>query len=446
MLKTFTFRPSKSQIGRMVLSLALAILLWGWVTQLQDPYETRQFSDIPIQTSGLADGLQIITTLPTATVQISGAQSDLKEFNSSSQITVSLDTNSVKGPGDYRVPVKVDELDGISDRKVEPREVQIQVEQTESKVFPLDVDTTSLPPDDSRKIANVSASVSQVTVTGASSNVARVAQVKLPIKANQQTSTFTAEFTPIAVDEKGQQISEVTLLPATISAEVTIESRGKVVSVVPRIIGVPAEGFSVQQRTSLPDTILVDGPQEELDKLLFVDTEPVDISDASESISRRVGIADLPAGLHIVDPPSGKVEVRVAIEDTTSKATVFSALSVEPIGLSDDLQATIDPATVNVSVNAPRATLQAMTADDVKVRIDLTGLGPGTYTLQPDVTVPQGVTWLGNDPSGVSVVISKKNALAAPQASPAATPEATAGQATVETRASATATPGTGGH
>ena len=417
MLKYFTFRPTKTHIARFFLSLALAMILWGWVTQLQDPYKDKIFYNVPIMTSNLPDNLQVITTLPAATVTLSGAASDL---NSIPAVTVSLDASSITKPGEYRVPVHVKDVGGISSRKVDPKEVQIQVEETQSKVFPLDVDAT-LATSDSRRISSVKPNVSQVTATGPSSAVERIAKVILPVAVEQQTSTFTADFSPVAVDANGQQIAEVTLLPATVTAEVAIETRGKQVSVVPQVTGVPAEGYSVQQRAAFPDTIIVDGPQTELDKLLFVDTQPVDISGQSKSISKRVGIANLPEGLSIVTPIDGTVEVRVAIEDTTSQATVFSALPIEPLGLKSSLTAEITPYQLDVSVHAPRSLLQSLEAQDVKVIADLTGLGPGTYTLEPKVIVPQGVTWLGNKPDRVIVKITST------AATPASTPEATPG-------------------
>lgn len=418
MLKYFTFRPTKTHIARFFLSLALAMILWGWVTQLQDPYKDKIFYNVPIMTSNLQDNLQVITTLPAATVTLSGAASDLKSIPA---VTVSLDASNITKPGEYRVPVHVKDVGGISSRKVDPKEVQIQVEETQSKVFPLDVDTATLATNDSRRIANVKPNVSQVTATGPSSGVERIAKVILPVAVDQHTSTFTSDFTPVAVDANGQQIPEVTLLPATVTAEVTIETRGKQVSVVPQIVGIPAEGYSVQQRAAFPDTIIVDGPQAELDKLLFVDTDPVDISGESKSISRRVGIANLPKGLTIVTPTDGTVEVRVAIEDTTSQATVFSAITIEPLGLKSSLTAEITPHQLDVSVHAPRSLLQSLEAQDVKVIADLSGLGPGTYTVEPKVIVPQGVTWLGNKPDRVTVKITSTSA------TPVSTPKATPG-------------------
>ncbi|MGN6033146.1 MAG: CdaR family protein [Thermomicrobiales bacterium] len=419
MLNRFSFRPDTSQIVRFLISLILAVLLWGWVTQLQDPFQTREYSNLTIQTGELSDDLQIVNTLATANVIVKGARSDLAEITPS-QLTVSLDVSKVNGPGTYLLPLHASGADGVDSLRTEPREVQVVIEQRETKVFPLTVSKAPASGTESRQIGQVSPSVSQVTVTGPSSFMSRIAQVLLPITISQQSSEFTGTFTPVAVDAQGQAINEVTILPATVTADVQVETRGKSVSVIPRVIGVPAEGYTVQQRTALPETILVDGPQDELDKLLFVNTEPVDISNATSSISQRVGIEDLPAGLTIVDPASGTVEVRVAIEDISGQATEFSSLPVEVIGLGSGLEATVTPTTANVSVLAPRSLLETMTANDIRVRVDVTGLGPGTHVVTPDVTVPQRATWLGNDPGQITVVITRSGEGGTPVSTPVA--------------------------
>lgn len=421
MLNRISFRPDKSQVVRFLVSLLLAVLLWGWVTQLKDPFETRTYTNMTVQTTDLSDSLEISTNLPQVNVQLKGARSDLASITAS-QLTVSVDTSKVTGPASYTLPLKVEGLEGSVTAKTEPRSVQVQVEQRETKVFPLTVKKTALPADDARQIGLVTPNVSQVTVTGPSSAIDRIAQVVLPIALDQQNANFTSTFQPIAVDENGQLISGISILPNTISADVQVSTRGKSVSVIPIVTGVPAEGYSIQQRAALPETILVDGPQSELDKLLFVNTEPVDVNGATDSISKRVGIANLPEGLTIVSPLGGTVEVRVAIEDISGQATDFTSLPIEVVGLGDGLDATVTPGTANVSIIVPRSLVETMTAKDIKIRVDLTGLGPGTHVVTPEVTVPQKTTWLGSQPAQITVVITERSSSATPAGSPVASP------------------------
>jgi YbbR domain-containing protein len=95
-----------------------------------------------------------------------------------------------------------------------------------------------------------------------------------------------------------------------------------------------------------------------------------------------------------------------------------------PMGLDPGLVAEIGPSQVSLQVTAPVDALQRVAAEDIAVFVDLRGLGPGIYTLVPTVTVPQGITWLGNDPQRVQVTIrAATDGTATPRAStPIATP------------------------
>ncbi len=421
-LERIPFRPTRSQLMRFLFSLLIATLLWGWVTQRNDPFATVEYREVDVAIGSLPDSLQIVTTLPKATVTLQGPRSDLNEIRRT-DVSVTLDTSEVTEPGEYRLKLRASTPNGPNERSVEPSEVPVTIEEHVSNVMPLVVEP-AIPEDDPRQVGEITPDVSQVTVSGPSSAVARVDRVLLPIAIDNQTTSFEETYTPYAVDASGQRVSEVEVLPAQIPTAVELRTRGKTVSVIPQISGTPAEGFSVQQRTALPDTVLVDGPEEALNSLLFVNTEPVDISGATQSISQRVDLVDLPAGVTVTDPASGVVEVRVAIEDISTTAQTLNALPIEPLNLASGLDALIEPRTLNVTVDGPSNALTSMTPSDVKIRVDLSGLGPGTHEIQPEITVPQGVTWVGNDPEVVEVTISAGTPQSGNEAAPQSTPEA----------------------
>jgi YbbR domain-containing protein len=414
------FRPTRVQVVRFAFSLLIATILWGWVTELNDPFITVRYRELDVSAGPLDDSLRVVTTLPRASVILRGPESRIDEIDRD-EISVVLDTSEVTQAGEYRLELDVVTPEGPSSKSVDPAELSVTIEQEISEVIPLEV-RHAVPQDDPREITSTVAETTQVTVSGPSSSVGRVEEVILPVSLGNHQSSFEETFTPYAVDSEEQRVSEVRILPEQIMTSVEIRSRGKTVSVIPVIEGVPAEGFSVQQRAALPDSIIVDGPDEALESLLFVNTEPVSIAGATQSISSEVGLSELPPGVTVIEPESGKVEVRVAIEDTTSTAQTLTGLRVEPINLEPGLAAVIEPEGVNVTVDGPGSTLSSMTPSDVKTRVDVSGLGPGTYEVAPDITVPQGVTWVGNSPEMVQVTISAvqetPRASPIPQASP----------------------------
>lgn len=424
--RSLRFRPNQVQVIRFVVSFFLATLLWGWVTQFQDPFQNKEYFQIPIETTDLQDTWQVVSTLPETTVTLGDAESRIESITAR-DISVRIDTSDIDGPGTYQVPLIVDSPP-VNERAVEPSEVSIQIDDRVTALFPLTKQNTTAG-DRTRTIGEVIPEFSQVTVSGPSSAVDRIESVILPVSLGQQVDDFDATFTPYAADANGQPISEVDILPADVRTRVEVQTRGKTVSVIPNTTGTPAEGFSVEQRSAIPDVIVVDGPPEVLDALLFVNTVAVDVADATESFSARVGLADLPEGVTVIDASAGTIEVRIAISNTTQTSQTLSAVNVEQIGLGGGLEADLEPPQISLQVNAPVEILQAMRAEDIKVFVDLTGLGPGTYSLQPQVTMPQGATWLGNDPANVVVTIrTTEGAAQSPgPMSPLSTPIATPG-------------------
>jgi YbbR domain-containing protein len=398
------FEIDRSHVLRFLLSLALATFLWGWVTQLTDPIITRRYQEMTMSAEGLDDTMIMVTTLPNATIIVRGPESEFDALNRV-DFRVTVDTSAVNGPGDYRLPVIVHGPDTSADVRVEPELVQARIDELVTEVLPLEVQST-LPEDDPRTVSDIITDVSQVTVSGPSSAVERVDRVTLPVALDQRNESFTDIFTPYAIDANGQRVSEVQILPAQVSTRVELESRGKVVSVIPVISGVPAEGFSVQQRASFPETIVVDGPADALDSLLFVNTEPVDITGATSNVSEFVGIADLPAGVTVVEPESGEVEVRVALEDISSTSQTLSAVPVELTNVPGGLSATFEPRSITISLDGPDAVLAQMGSSDVRVVVDLGGMTAGTYEIRPQIVLPQGVTWTSTDPEFIEVTLT----------------------------------------
>lgn len=403
--REFPIRPNRTRIIRFAFSLLLAVLIWGWVTELNDPFITVNYRELDITAGPLDDSLEIVTSLPRASVTLRGPESRLENIQRN-EISVTLDTSDVTKPGEYRLKLVVTTPDGPTERSVDPRELPVTIEQEITQIMPLDIHKV-IPEGDQRRITSVAPETSQVTVSGPSSAVSRVDRVLLPVTLDNHSTGFDEVFTPYAVDTNDQRVSEVEVLPGQIKTRVEVQTRGKRVSVIPEVNGVPAEGFSMRQRSVIPDSVVVDGPESALETLLFVNTDSVNISGATQSISREVGLANLPPDVTVIEPANGRVEVRVAIEDTSSTAQTLTGLPVQIVNLEPGFQASLSPATIDVTVDGPSSKLTNMTPSDVKIRVDVTDLGPGEHDVQPEITVPQGVTWLSNAPESIVVEITE---------------------------------------
>lgn len=421
-------RFTKDNLWRLGASLVLAFVLWGWVSTIEDPSSKRTFSDLPITVQELSDGLTITTPLPRVAVQLEAPRSVMVPITAG-QVVPSINLSNISAPGTYDVPVKVNDISDVWHTTITPKSLHLTIERLVTATFPLFWNEANNEGVTLRVINDVTPSVENVTVTGPESAVNSVNKVVLPITLDNQIRTFVGTFTPQAVDASGAVIGNVTINPSPITATVQLTTRGKSVAVLPQVIGRPAEGYQSDTYVVNPATVVVDGPADLLDTIMFVQTEPVDIQNADGTVQKRVAMTGLPQGVTVIEPSSGEVDVVVPITQIGVRQDL-PGQHVEGVNLGAGLGATIQPNEITVTVIGPDAALSSIGPGDISVQVDLTGLEPGTYTLEPKVRVPQGVTWVASNPTAITVTIttvaSSGEAATNASGSPTVPPEATA--------------------
>lgn len=396
-------RLSPTVILRFAVSLALALLLWSWVTTQQDPIITRAFNDLPVQAPELGDGLSVSTTdLGPVTVRLEGPQSLVEEIDDR-ELEPSLDVSSVDGPGDYSVPVTLNPPAGTRLERITPRQLPVNVDRPASGTFRLDP-VFEQPEDGTRRIGTVQPEVSEVTVGGPQRLVDQVARVVLSIEIGDRTDDFTDSFAPLALDAAGNEIPDVMIYPQQIGVTVQVDARGRNVPVLIQTVGNPAEGYEVVDNVANPATVVLDGPEEALADLVSVSTEPVNIEGATEQVTRRVGLERLAEGVRVVEPASGEVFAVIQVQQRGTTQPLED-LPVAITGLEPGLEAVVEPETLDVVVFAADETLATLRGGDVVPSVSVAGLQPGVYDLEPVVAVPSALQWIRTEPQSVQVVI-----------------------------------------
>ena len=312
MTENLRARLTRDNLWRLGASLVLALVLWGWVSTIEDPSSKRTFSDLQIAVTDLSPDLTITTPLPRVSVQLEAPRSVMVPITAS-QVTPFIDMSDVTAPGEYDVPIKVNEIDEIWHTNVTPKTLNISVERLVTTNFPLTWQEANNEGATLRVINDVIPTVSSVAVTGAESVVGRINNVVLPITLDNQLRSFVGSFTPQALDAANGVIADVTINPSPVTATVQLTTRGKSVAVLPQVIGRPAEGYQSDTYVVNPATVVVDGPADVLDTIMFVQTEPVDIQNANGTVQKRVSMTGLPEGVTVIEPSSGEVDVVVPI-------------------------------------------------------------------------------------------------------------------------------------
>jgi YbbR domain-containing protein len=198
----------------------------------------------------------------------------------------------------------------------------------------------------------------------------------------------------------GVEVAQV--IPGTLGIELERKAR-RVVPVIAPTEGDPAPGFVVGPITAEPSTVEIEGPESRVKKLANATTEPITVTGARENVRDVVAVGLIDSAVRLVKPQDVTVIVEVLPAPIERE---LRGVLVRARNLGSGLAAPkISPASVTLSVRGRREALAAVETETVDAFVDLTGLGPGQYSLrvQADPSEHFGVVEIA--PAVVAVTI-----------------------------------------
>ncbi|MEZ4637346.1 MAG: CdaR family protein [Caldilineaceae bacterium] len=274
--------------------------------------------------------------------------------------------------------------------EVVTKTVDIQVEIMDSPAFSYEAQTPIVEP-------------AQVTVTGPRTQVDQVHSAVAEVFLRSAKSQLERTQTLSARSAQNLTVDRVTLDPQNALVVVPIVQRPgrKEVAVVVTVEGQPAPGYRLTSISSEPGTVILRGsPEALLDVGGFVETPVLNIENATADVRERLPLI-LPANVSTM----GETSVNAVV----SISPILSSMSLtrQPViqGLDSSLRAVVSLSRIDVIVSGPLPRLDALTDNDVRVTLDLSGLLPGSHIVEPKVVPPEGFVVEGVIPQTVEVTI-----------------------------------------
>lgn len=401
-----TVRKLLSSLATLLLALVVAIIIWITATQAQDPTRS-QFLQLPVEYINQPED-SLLTTPQRQSVQLSveGPESVLRAITPA-DFRATVDLSQAPYGETVFVPVRIDTA--VSDIETStplPESVEVHLEQRVSREIPVELDIRG----------SVARGHSQgdpliepqfITITGPASRIEPIEFALVTVFLNNARETNVGAHRPIFYDEQGRVTSTSSLDVSSEEVQVTIpveEQAGfaeKLITV--NWVGEPAPGYRLLSVTVDPPSVLVRGLPERVNSLTRLQTESIDITGLTESFTQQAPL-DLPTGITLDQDQ----EVFVNIEIEPILTTDTRERSVELLGVSEEVEATVNPETVRVVLFGPLPVLDALLDEDVRVTVDLFGLESGTYNVQPNVVLPErGLELRSIQPSAVTVAITR---------------------------------------
>ena len=325
------------------------------------------------------------------------------------------------GEGIHTVPVQYQipsDIRPIREVSATPNQAEIIIEELITATLPINTEIIGEPAL-GYQAETPQWSAEETTISGRSSLVGQVAYVEAVLDISGATETIEKTNVLVPRDSEGKFVQGVGLDPDRVSVIQPITLKGGYRNMVVKVvtIGQVADGHRQTHITVTPPNIMLFSADPALlDQLPgYVETETLDITDATDDIETVLTL-NLLEGLSVI----GDDHVLVMVGVAAIEGSVKISRDVEIIGLLPGLEAQVAPAQVDIIIAGPIPDLENMTPVDARVVIDLTGLEPGTYQLQPIVEIlPESIYLQSISPETVEVIIQE---LPTPTVVPTPTP------------------------
>lgn len=308
-----------------ILALIFAAIFWVFVVSMENTFYKLP-DQVPVHIFNQAEGLAVANEIGTVSLMLRADETVSLKALSVSDFEAYIDLKNA-GEGIRNVPVFVTSKNpSVSVLKIEPGEMEIELESVEEKVVSLEA---SIKGDVAHGYSVKSSRLSApfATVSGAQSVLKRIANVKAEVKLDgtedkDQEKTATVKvydrdgkvlegievktenifvFLKIIEIESFKQVGVRADLAGTTDESLTPDSSGAIKNIVVKNVVVN------------PLVINVKGLKEALSKLEILSTEKIDMKGISASFEKKVKVI-LPAGVSFAEGEKGEVTVKVEIE------------------------------------------------------------------------------------------------------------------------------------
>lgn len=397
-------RSVRENSGLAVLSVVLAFGLWIFVTDAENPEQTRRLPvDIPVSPVNVPSDIWVPEEVGTVRVEVRVEENVLDSLTREDfQATVDLDSLAV---GEYEgLPVKVRELTGRGNLRIVdilPDKIDVKLYQLLSKRVPVDVETRGSVSSDF-SLGPTEPEFNEAVVAGPQGEVETVTRVVASVDVEGRTEAFESAVRLEPRNQLGHLVQNVTVDPAFVDVSIEIEQRSfsRALAVSPQLHGTPRQGYNVVGISVEPAVVTVFGPQGFIEEAVSVVSQPVDIDDATGDVIRTVSL-DLPTGASV----RGGANVTVTVKISPAPGQLMFVVPVTVTGLGDDVSISGSLPAIQVFLFGPLPALLELSPNDIRATVDLGGKDAGTHRVEVKVTAPTSLEVRSISPQEIEIIL-----------------------------------------
>ncbi|ABN52397.1 MAG TPA: hypothetical protein DEF39_08945 [Hungateiclostridium thermocellum] len=287
---------------------------------------------------------------------------------------------------------------GVSFQGVTPRVVEIELEKLGENPFPVNVVITGKPKE-GYTVVKANAIPTTVSIEAPDEIINSIGEVRAYVDVDNLSNDIIVNKECVVYNKEGEKIVE---LDKKISVDINIEI-AKEVPIVPAVRGRPAKNYTDGIHRVVPEKAWISGPSDVIDLIDNLKTEPIDIENMSQSMTKIVNLV-LPDGVRLVDTPRS-VYVDVVIEELAEREFVFNKESIafDNAVKNNSLKYEILDDEIKITLTGTRQELNKISPESLKLSVDVGGLSEGEYKRPLNVVIPDTVNLSGSYDVKISV-------------------------------------------
>lgn len=388
----------KKKIVYALLSLVIAFGLWAYVITTVSPEWEETYYNIPVvldnETVLHENGLMVMEDeIPKVTLRLQGNRSDLVNLNSGN-ITLVADLARIYEPGEQNLTYSITYPGNVPDNSVEilsklPQYITLTIAERKTAEVPVVPQYVgSVPEGYQTDKENMVLDHQFITVTGPASVVDRIEMAKIEVDLENQTETIRQVYPYTLCDKDGNEVTSEHIVTDVSEVNLTLKIRRY--KEIQLIVNVFSGGGATEANAVIVQdmqTIQVSGTQQQLDSLgdSLVLGE-IRLGEITEATTKAFEIK-LPEG---VENLTGKDTVNVKIEFPNLVSKTVKVSNIQANNIPAGIKVEILTMEMTVVVRGPKAQVEALTSENLRVLVDFAGAQLGMDTYKAMIQVDSG--------------------------------------------------------
>ena len=365
-----------------LISLLSALVLWLYVMTVEDPVETRTFSDIPVTITNMSvleeRGLTIYPKEELlADISIRANLSSLRPINRDNIYIYGRLDDPKEGKNvvylQANLPERVNKYD------IKPNVITLDLEKVVNEKRSISVDVEGEP---KINIDNIETNKKTVDVSGPRTLVNKVTSIKATLDASDKYKDFSTKLKLVPVDANGDAVKGVKLDDNFVVATVKFLQE-KVVPVKLVFDDSVSNQSNLENYSINPKDITIEGKKDALDNINGINTKPITANDLKSNNSIDVAL-DIPKDVKIKNNISS---IKLNINKNITSEFLISKSDIEIVSKESETGKEVDlskiPENIKITVSYSDE-IKDLSQKDIQLYIDMadTSQGEGKYPIK----------------------------------------------------------------